>query len=155
MPVLVAKSAEETKRVAREFARFLMRELELGKHATVIALSGALGGGKTTFAQGFAAGLGVKGRVRSPTFILMQRFPIRVQSAKFKVQSFNHFYHLDCYRLKKPQEVRAIGLPEVLENPRNLVLIEWAEKIKSALPKRKIVVKFFHVGENTRKINFD
>ena len=153
MPVLVTKSAKETKRVAREFAHFLMRELELGKHATVIALSGALGGGKTTFAQGFARGLGVKEKVKSPTFVLLQQYKLKVKSAKFKVQSFTHFYHLDCYRLKKPQEVRAIGLPEVLENPRNLVLIEWAEKIKSALPKRKIVVKFFHVGKNSRKIS--
>lgn len=148
MSVIITKSAEETKEVAREFARFVTEELAPGKGATVVALSGTLGGGKTTFAQGFSEGLGVKEKVKSPTFVLMQEYPLAGTT-------FTRFYHLDCYRLKKAAEAKTIGLPEVLENPKHLVLIEWAEKVKTLLPKKKITVKFFHVGENKRKISFN
>lgn len=148
MSIVITKSAEETKELAREFARSVVDELALGKGATVIALSGTLGGGKTTFAQGFSEGLGVKEKVKSPTFVLMQEYPLQGEK-------FARFYHLDCYRLKKAAEAKTIGLPEVLENPKNLVLIEWAEKVKTMLPKKVITVKFFHVGENSRKISFN
>lgn len=148
MNTVVTKSAEETKRLAWLFARSLARELKPGRHATAVALSGPLGGGKTTFTQGFAEGLGVKEKVKSPTFILMQRFALRSKK-------FSHFYHLDCYRFKNAKEVRAIGLPEVLADSHNLVLIEWAEKIKGALPKRRITVKFSHIHERARKITFN
>ncbi|MBI1754780.1 tRNA (adenosine(37)-N6)-threonylcarbamoyltransferase complex ATPase subunit type 1 TsaE [Candidatus Azambacteria bacterium] len=147
MSVLVTKSAEETKAVAREFARAIASEFPKGKAATVIALSGPLGAGKTTFAQGFAEGLGVKEKVKSPTFILMREHRI-------ERRHFTRFYHLDCYRLERSKEAAAIGLLEVLAHPENLVLIEWAEKIKGALPHKKIIVKFFHVGEHSRKISF-
>ncbi len=148
MSILITKSAEETKELAREFARSIREELAPSKGATVIALSGTLGGGKTTFAQGFSEGLGVKEKVKSPTFVLMQEYPLAGET-------FTRFYHLDCYRLKKAAEAKTIGLPEILRDPRNLVLIEWAEQVKTLLPKKKITVKFFHVGENSRKISFN
>lgn len=146
MSILITKSAEETKEVAREFARAILDEYAAGSAATVIALSGTLGAGKTTFAQGFAEGLGVEEKVKSPTFILMREH-------KISAKCFQRFYHLDCYRLKKASEAAAIGLPEVLANPENLVLIEWAEKIKGALPQKKIIIKFFHVGQHSRKLS--
>jgi len=144
----MTKNAEETQTVARLFAREILRDPVLGKKATVVALSGKLGGGKTTFAQGFAEGLGVMERVKSPTFVLMKKFAL-------ESKKFTSFYHLDCYRLENEKEVGAIGLPEILEDPRNLVLIEWAEKIKSVLPKQKVTVTFSHVDEHTRKISFN
>lgn len=148
MPKLETHSTEETKAVARVFAQELLRDPLVGKKATVVALIGELGGGKTTFAQGFAQGLDVEGSVKSPTFVLMRRFPLIKKK-------FSDFYHLDCYRLEKEEEARTVGLPEVIANPRNLVLIEWAERVKNMLPRQTITISFSHVDEHTREINFN
>ncbi len=154
MSILITKSAEETKTVAREFARSLLDEFQPGSAATVIALSGTLGAGKTTFAQGFAEGLGItEDTIKSPTFVLVKEY--KIPRFMFHVSCFTNFYHLDCYRLESHKETATLGLKEILADPRNLVLIEWAEKIKGALPTKKIVVKFFHVGEHSRKISFN
>jgi len=146
---IITTSGRQTKQVGREFARSVLRELKSPeKHATVVALSGPLGGGKTTFAQGFAEGLGVKEKVKSPTFILMRSFALRSKK-------FTHFYHLDCYRLTSAREARSIGLPEVLSDHKNLVLIEWADNIQSALPRRRIHITFSHRHETERNITFN
>lgn len=148
MSVLITKSAQETKAIARSFARAILEEIKTGKKAMVIMLSGHLGAGKTTFAQGFAAGLGVKEKAKSPTFILMRQHAI-------KGKHFTHFYHLDCYRLESHKEASTIGLKEVLANPYNIVLVEWPEKIKKALPKKGITIRFISINEKTRKLSFN
>jgi len=85
----------QTKKAGKLLAEEILKS-KPGKKAFVIGLVGDLGGGKTTFLQGFSRGLGIKGRVLSPTFIIMRRF--------------NNFYHVDCYRIKKPQELIDLGL---------------------------------------------
>ncbi len=153
MANITTQSARETKAVARLFAKEVLAGLKMGKKATVIALSGPLGAGKTTFAQGFASGLGVREKIKSPTFVLVKEYAI----PRFTLHAsrFTNFYHLDCYRLESRKETVTLGLKEILADPRNLVLIEWAEKIKRALPKKIITVKLFHVGENSRNIRFN
>ncbi len=145
MSIVVTKSEKETKTIAALFAKDILDELPLGKKATVIALSGNLGAGKTTFAQGFAKGLGVREKIKSPTFVLMR-------AHKLNVKCFQYFYHIDCWRLESAKEAAHIGLKEILADPHNLVLIEWAEKIKKALPKKIITVKFIFLNEKTRKL---
>lgn len=114
--------------------------------ATILALRGDLGSGKTTFTQGFLRGLGVKGRVNSPTFVLMKRF-------KLKNRRFKNAYHIDCYRVKKSSELLSLGLKEIFSNSENIVLIEWPERISRILPKRRINLVFNHEKDmRTRKI---
>lgn len=108
------------------------------KYALVIALFGELGSGKTTFTQGFARGLGIKGKIISPTFIIMRRH--------------KNFYHFDAYRLKNEKDILALGWKEIINNPGNIVLIEWAEKIKKILPRKCVKIYFEHVDKNKRKI---
>ena len=110
------------------------------KDALVFALQGDLGAGKTTFTQGFLSGLGIRKRSGSPTFIIFRKFI--VHSAWYQ-----SVYHVDAYRLKKPRELAVLGFKEMLSNPRNIVLIEWAENIKSVLPKGTIWLRFAH-GKN-------
>ena len=148
MNIIVTKSAEETKIVAKLFAESIMEEVA-AKGAVVVALEGALGAGKTTFAQGFAEGLGVKEKVKSPTFVLVHKHALK------KKKRFKHFYHADCYRLESEKDVNAIGLDEAMQDPENIVLVEWARRIKKALPKDTIVVKFTYINEQTRKISFN
>src|SRR4030042_7068115 len=122
----------------KKLGEFLAQKLKQGarKQALVLGLKGDLGGGKTTFIQGFAKGLGIKQKVLSPTFIIMRKFQIpksKLQTnSKFKIQKpsfhfpkmeanvkkrtrfspplkFKNFYHIDCYRIGKPKEILNLG----------------------------------------------
>jgi len=127
----------QTKKAGKLLAEEILKS-KPGKKAFVIGLVGDLGGGKTTFLQGFSRGLGIKGRVLSPTFIIMRRF--------------NNFYHVDCYRIKKPQELIDLGLKKIMANPKNIVAIEWADRVRQIMPSSAIWVNFEFINEKKRKI---
>lgn len=129
---MIARSAEETQKLAEEFAKKI-------KPPFVLALRGDLGGGKTTFLQGFAKGLGIKEKILSPTYNIYKRYGI--------------FYHFDCYRIENPEEILALGFKEIISNPKNIVAIEWAEKIETILPKNTHWLDFKFIGETTRSID--
>lgn len=112
-----------------------------------MALQGDLGGGKTTFLQGFAKGLGIKERILSPTFVLMKRFSIKNKKTEFK-----NFYHLDCYRIKSQKDLSVLDFKKIISDPFNIVAIEWAERVKKALPSNTLVLKFEFINKTTRKI---
>lgn len=142
-------SPEELKKIANLFAKEIAQTIFNKKTALVLALSGDLGAGKTTFAQGFLRGLGVRGKITSPTFILMQRFsiPSRINDKRLKINDFRDAYHIDCYRIKNLNELKILNLKKIFSEP-NIVIIEWAEKIKKLLPKKNIFwMKLFH-GKN-------
>lgn len=136
---IITKSAEETKSLGKKLAI----DLSKNQRGIVIGLIGELGAGKTTFAQGFAKGLGIKNRIISPTFILMRKY--------------GDFYHVDLYRLEKDveNEVRNLGLFDIWEKPENIILIEWAEKIENILPKGSIKIEFELLDEFERKIRVE
>ncbi len=128
----------------KQLGFWLARSLRPGRKATMVALVGELGSGKTTFVQGFFRGLGLKRRAQSPTFILMRR--ISLSRGKF-----NNVFHVDAYRLQA-RDLKILNLKEILRQPGNLLLIEWAERLPK-LPKNAINVKFQHgKRENERVI---
>jgi tRNA threonylcarbamoyladenosine biosynthesis protein TsaE len=90
---------------------------------TVIALRGGLGAGKTTFAKGFALGLGVEDEVTSPTYTIVSEYEGRLR-----------LHHIDAYRLSGPQDFDSVGGEELLADPKGVCLIEWSERIEAALP---------------------
>ena len=98
----------------------------------VICLYGELGSGKTTFVQGFAKALGVTARLLSPTFIIVRRYQIPDKQEVL--------YHLDLYRTDSLKEVEGVGLAEILSDPHAYVLIEWADKLGSLMPKKRLEV---------------
>lgn len=118
-----------------------------GKKAFVLALEGDLGGGKTTFSQGLAKGLGIKERVLSPTFVLMKRFSI-----KNKKSGFKNFYHFDCYRIRNHKDLSFLDFKKIISDPSNIVAVEWAERVKKALPSSTLGLRFEFVNKTTRKI---
>jgi tRNA threonylcarbamoyladenosine biosynthesis protein TsaE len=138
------KSEKETEKLGEEIGKKILKE-KLGKVAKVIALEGDLGGGKTTFLKGFAKGLGIKEKILSPTFILIRKF--QIPSTKFQ-----NFYHIDCYRIEKIKEILNLGFREIIKDPKNIVAIEWADKIKKILPKKVIKIKFKILGKKEREI---
>ncbi|MFH1180849.1 MAG: tRNA (adenosine(37)-N6)-threonylcarbamoyltransferase complex ATPase subunit type 1 TsaE [bacterium] len=116
-----------------------------GQKSFVLGLEGELGGGKTTFLQGFAQGLGIKEKITSPTFVIMKRF--KIKNLKFK-----NFYHFDCYRIQKAEEISVTGLKEIISDPQNIVAIEWSERIKKIMPKNALRLSFVYMGKDKRKI---
>lgn len=142
----ITKSAEETKEVAAKIIKEINGVKKERAGALVLALKGDLGAGKTTFAQGLAKELGIKEKILSPTFVIMKHFNI------LAFKHFNNFYHMDCYRLENAADMSGLGFEEILKNPANLAVIEWAEKIEEILPADTIWLEFEHSGGDKRKI---
>jgi len=108
----------------------------------VVALSGELGAGKTCLAQGIARGLGIpeEYRITSPTFTIINEYPGRLI-----------LYHLDVYRLSGVRDLDEIGYEDCF-NDKGVVVVEWAEKIRDALPKETLFILLTYIDENIRKI---
>ncbi len=135
---MVTKNEQETKKVAELLAQEIIKKPLKTNGAIVIGLDGELGGGKTRFVQGFAKGLGIRQRLTSPTFVLLKKY--------------KNLYHIDCYRIKSHKDILALDFQEIVSNSKNIILIEWAEKIKKILPKDTIWIKFEVINQNKRKI---
>ena len=114
---------------------------------TVLALQGDLGAGKTTFTQGLAKALGVTETVTSPTFVIEKIY-------KLDHQAFDHLIHIDAYRLEQSSELARLGWQDILSNPRNIIAIEWPEKVADIMPKDQRVLKFTFIDESTREIEY-
>lgn len=121
-------SAEQTREAGRRLAGAL-------RAGDLIALQGELGAGKTCFVQGLAEGLGVGGRVASPTFIVMRSHP-----------GPTPLYHADAYRLSGPEELLDVGLDDWLEE--GVVAVEWADQVLAALPEDYLVIDLSGEGES-------
>lgn len=98
------------------------------KGGEVIALIGELGSGKTTFTKALGKALGIKHSIPSPTFVMMQEFPV----PKTKTRKKLYLYHLDLYRIKSFKEVVSLGITEWWGHPETITVIEWADKIEAS-----------------------
>jgi len=65
---------------------------------------------------------------------------------------FHDFYHIDCYRIRKPKEILDLGFKKIISDPENIIAIEWADRIKNFLPKNALVLKFKFINKLNRKI---
>jgi tRNA threonylcarbamoyladenosine biosynthesis protein TsaE len=146
----LTNSPAQTKKLGEILARETLKTLPQ-KKALIIALAGDLGGGKTTFLQGFAKGLRIKQKVLSPTFIIMRKFKINPPAGR-PISKFKNFYHIDCYRVQKPKEILDLGFKNIIQNPQNIIAIEWADQVQEVLPKDILRLKFEFINEKTRKI---
>jgi|SRR3989338_7216290 len=152
MKKFVSNNPEESRKFARDLAANLMSRsrLDISGGALVLALMGDLGSGKTTFAQAFAEGLGVKEKVKSPTFIIFRKS--KVADKKWQEKVFKYFYHFDVYRINSEKEILNLGWEEIISNPENIVLVEWADKIEKILPKNSVKINFKHLKGDKREI---
>jgi tRNA threonylcarbamoyladenosine biosynthesis protein TsaE len=148
---------------------FLAKELSGGE---IICLSGDLGSGKTTFAQGVLKGLGAKGPYTSPTFVVMKQYKTKFsifnfqfsnnsqitkldKQKKYKIQNTKYqilnIYHIDAYRVG-PEDILDLGWEEIIAGKNNIIIIEWAERIKRIIPKGAVWLELEHLKEDERKI---
>jgi tRNA threonylcarbamoyladenosine biosynthesis protein TsaE len=130
-------SALETQLVASEIAG------QFRTNGGVIALIGSLGAGKTTFTQGFAKALGINEQIISPTFVLMRQH---------QLPDGRGLFHLDLYRLEENSDFSQLGLEEIFSDPKNIVLIEWADKMQNKLPSKTLKINFQKLDQSIRKI---
>jgi tRNA threonylcarbamoyladenosine biosynthesis protein TsaE len=110
---------------ASSFVRALAPHAE---EATLVTLSGELGAGKTAFTQAAAKALGVEDAVTSPTFVLEKIYLLPPG------RPFTHLVHIDAYRLEEASELRTLGFDALMREPKNLIMLEWPEKVADALP---------------------
>jgi len=155
MKSIIAKSPQETIELAQKIAHQL-------KGGEILALTGELGSGKTTFIKGLAEGLKVAEVITSPTFVMLKSFPAKIQEKKIE------FVHVDAYRVETIEDIKSVGIEDYFEQSEKqgsaeagsyfgrddvIIAIEWAEKIKEILPKKIINIKFDIIDENSRRIS--
>jgi len=133
----MTNSDEETRKLAEKLAKTLAG-------GEIFVLTGDLGAGKTTFIQGLAKGLGIKNNLTSPTFVLMKRYKTKNPNL--------YLVHIDCYRVESSEALKDLGLDEIFEDKRNIVVIEWGEKIEGVLPNYFKKICFESIGGDRRKI---
>ena len=132
---VMSRNAVDTQALGERVGRLL----EAGD---IVCLYGELGSGKTVLTKGIATGLGVASEraVRSPSFVLLHRYPGRVP-----------VYHADLYRLDGPADIVDIGLREFLGGD-GVAVIEWAEKLEASLPVERLDITMAHQTAETRLI---
>ena len=112
------------------------------KVPTVIELIGDVGAGKTTFVRGLATGLGIKESITSPSFTI---------SKSYALSTNGHLIHYDFYRLPDPG-LMLDDLNENLQNPNNIIIIEWGESISDILPKNRTKIEIKYANDDSRKV---
>jgi tRNA threonylcarbamoyladenosine biosynthesis protein TsaE len=123
-------SPEETQKVAAA----LVEQLHGGD---ILALEGDLGGGKTTFVQGIAQALGYSGPATSPTFTIMNLYPLADHP-----RDIHQICHVDFYRLKNTEDLENVGIMDYLGDPKTLMVIEWAQRAAEILPPQTRHIQF-------------
>ena len=131
--VVTAASPEETAAAGEALAR------ELGP-GDVVALTGALGTGKTCFIQGLARGLGVAAPATSPTFVLVNEYRGRLP-----------VHHVDAYRTASLAELVDVGLLDLMGGD-GVTVIEWADRLEPLLPPRAVRVAIEGLGDEPRRV---
>mgnify|MGYP001592951519 CR=1 FL=1 len=150
MQLIITKNAKETKKFAAELAeKFIQKK---SKTALILALEGELGAGKTTFTKGFSKTFGVKEKILSPTFVLIHKHKLTNNKKRITNNKFKNLYHIDAYRLNSGKDLLKLGTKEIFANPENIVLIEWADRVKKIILKNSIWLHFDHIDKNKRKI---
>lgn len=140
---IVSKSVEETGVLAKSF----IDKISMGVHDTalVVGLYGDLGSGKTTFTQAVAKLFGIKEDITSPTFVIEKIYGI--DHAKF-----TNLVHIDAYRLDSAKELKVLNWERTLGNEKNIIFIEWPERVQEILPENHAKIYFKFLNETEREI---
>ena len=133
MTTLITRTPEETEKAGADFARHI-------QPGDIIALTGALGSGKTRFVAGVCTALAAGGHFGSPTFTLINEYPAGALTV----------VHADMYRISSRAEMAEVGLAEYFRPP-YVCFIEWAEHALDLLPRGHYLITFEHCGSETER----
>lgn len=140
---LTLSSLEDTKKLGQELAKEILKRK--GEASFVVFLDGDLGTGKTTLVKEIIFALGVKEKVKSPTFTIIEPYELNNEN----------IYHVDLYRIIDPSELEIIGLREYLNESNAIIFIEWPEKSYGYLKKFDLKISLKHLSENERKCRIE
>ena len=141
MPILDSETLEIFSRSADQTRRFGMRLGRMLQNGDVLCFSGDLGSGKTTFIQGIAQGWGSVDQVTSPTFVLVNEY-YRMDGSTL--------FHMDAYRIDSTLEAEELDIDRMLHQ--GVLVVEWAERIDSILPKERLTIKMDWVADEQRSL---
>ena len=125
-------SAAETKRLGRCLGRLL-------QPGCLLFLIGPFGAGKTTFTQGIGRALGIADPITSPSFTLVNEYHAKAGT----------LFHVDLFRIERPEEALALGLDEYL-NDRRFCVVEWPDQAGALLPLERLEIYFAYLGRGRR-----
>ena len=140
---LKLSSLEDTKKLGQELAKEILKRK--GEASFVVFLDGDLGTGKTTLVKEIIFALGVKEKVKSPTFTIIEPYELNNEN----------IYHVDLYRIIDPTELEIIGLREYLNESKAIIFIEWPEKSYGYLKKFDLKISLKHSSEKERKCKIE
>ncbi len=133
-----SRDENTTRRIGAALGRWL-------QPGDIVAVQGPLGAGKTRLIQGIAEGLGVTEPVQSPSFILIQAYPL---------PGGGKFYHVDLYRLENPEAVWALGLWDLFDETA-IIAMEWPERAAGLIPEPYLRVILIPLDDTTRHIRIE
>jgi tRNA threonylcarbamoyladenosine biosynthesis protein TsaE len=132
------KDESATLALAARLAQQILKTVSTGgQNNFIIYLQGELGAGKTCFARGFLRGLGYQDRVKSPTYTVVEPYPLTDLTV----------YHMDLYRLADPEELEYLGVRDLTGN-NTILLIEWPERGQGVLPIADLTVHLHHCDQS-------
>lgn len=140
---LTLRSLEDTKNLGQEIANEILKRKD--KSAFIVFLDGDLGTGKTTLVKEIIFALGIKEKVKSPTFTIIEPYELNNKN----------IYHIDLYRMNDPSELEIIGLREYLNESEAIIFIEWPEKSFGFLKKFDLKISLKHSSEKERKCKIE
>ena len=130
----------------RAAADTLLARLTPREEATIVALQGDLGAGKTAFTQEVGKILNIRENIHSPTFVIEKIYDI-------DYHGFQKLIHIDAYRIEKEAELVNLGWHEITKDPKNLIFIEWPELVPNLIPQDAVRVSLEFVSETVRHIH--
>lgn len=145
MKSVITKSINETQYFSKEYLNSLQPK---DNEATILGLYGNLGSGKTAFTKCLAKELGIGEVITSPTFVIMKIYD--TDNKKFK-----RLIHIDAYRLESGKELQTLDFESLVNNPNNLIVIEWPENVKEILNNDHKKIHCNFIDENTRQYDVE
>jgi tRNA threonylcarbamoyladenosine biosynthesis protein TsaE len=145
METKITNSEAETAGVAQKFLESLKTNL--------VFLKGELGAGKTAFVRGIGEKLGLK-RILSPTYTIIRSYDLRTP-LRTKYLNITRFHHIDLYRLSSTHDLEVLGLPEMFNDDKNLIVVEWPDMFEKSMHEPRTIVYFEVLGSDKRRLKFD
>ena len=140
------KKVESLEALGKEAQAFIQGLKPKPGEATLVTLTGELGAGKTAFVKAVAKVLGVGGHVTSPTFVLEKIYELTDQK-------FQKLIHIDAYRLEN-ESPKPLNLSVLMKEPGNLIMLEWPERIREALPAPAVAIALRAEPDGSRVISY-
>lgn len=141
---IITNSPQETQTIGQTLAASLMQRKKKGETLPSICLYGELGAGKTVITQGIGKGLGLPFRLVSPTFIISKQYKGN--------EIIPYINHVDLYRIEGEQSLQSLGIEEMINDTDAVTIIEWADRLGTMLPKKRIDVAITATGDTKRNI---